>query len=130
MIEQNLNDINVGEKVLVGDSYLREEDLVYTRIMTVKKITPTGQFRLEETDTKFDSDGYEICSNRGARYNWGRKYDRIYKLTEELKEKRNKQIVEKKTIREAVELMNKCKPNYETALKIIDLLDGKEQIDE
>lgn len=120
-VEKRLNEIKAGDYVLIGDSYLNDDNLIHTKVCVVEKVTPTGIIRIKDDNTKYNKYGEESCSDKYARYNIGRKWKNIYKLTEELNEKRNEQIREYKLIKQAQEIIKNLNMDKEKAEKIIEL---------
>lgn len=125
-VKRNLEDIKVGDLVLIGGVGLSKDNLLKARIETVSKITPSGQFRLKDDSMKFDKAGVEIIPNKSERYNIGYSYSYIYKLTQELYDLRNKQFEEYKIIKKAKGIMKNLSLDYDNALKIIQMFDAEE----
>lgn len=107
---ESLN-VNVGDKLILhGNSEI---------IVTVTKITPTGRIRIDKSDSQFDKFGWEM---RGSDI-WRAR--RFLSLPTENDFKR---IRETKAKNRALSLMRETKQSsltYEQALKIIEILDVK-----
>lgn len=104
---------NVGDKVAVY--YNRYDNPVIDEIV---RITPTGRIKLKKASVQYDKNGWEM----GCRDSFHRSH--IVPLTPELKQ----DIVEQTTISRAVSLCHWVKEkdlDYETAKKLIELLDKK-----
>lgn len=103
--------VKVGDKVLYHHWYITTTEA----IATVTKVTPTGRIKIDFCDTQFDKYGNQI----GGRNSYGS--SRISIPTE----KDYKRIRENKAISKAESLMKNVKLTYEQAVRIIEILEGK-----
>ena len=114
-----MNELNVkvGDKLLYsyGYSYSTTE-----RIVEVTKVTPTGRMRVTTSDSQYDKYGHEM----GNHDVWCCK-SRLSIPTEEDIER----IIQNNTITKALNIVSKLHRDnleYEKALKIIELFEGKD----
>ena len=114
-----MNELNVkvGDKLLYsyGCSYNKVE-----RIVEVTKVTPTGRIRVTTSDSQYDKYGYEM----GNKYRWNYLSSLSIPTEEDIE-----RITKNNTIAKALNIVSKLNKNnleYENALKIIELFDGKD----
>lgn len=107
----------VGDKVAVYYHGFGDE----IKIDEVVRVTPTGRVRLKKVDRQYDKTGTEL----GNRNVFSRSH--IVPLTPELEQ----EIIQIKTVEKAVVLCHSVRNkgiDYETAKKLIELLDKKGEV--
>lgn len=110
-------NVKVGDKLLYsyGCAYNKTE-----RVVEVTKVTPTGRIRVTTSDSQYDKYGYEM----GNRDSWSYTSNLSIPTEEDIK-----RITQNNAIAKALYIVGKLhKDNleYEKALKIIELFDGKD----
>lgn len=106
----------VGDKVVVYYGYIATPV-----IDEIVRITPTGRIKLKMASAQYNKRGYEM----GCRDSFYRSY--IVSLTPELEQ----EVIQGKTIEKAAYLCRvttKKDIDYETAKKLIELLDKKGEV--
>lgn len=114
-----MNELNakVGDKLLYSYGYPCNRT---ERIVEVIKVTPTGRIRVTTSDSQYDKYGHEM----GNSDMWSCKSNLSIPTEEDIK-----RITQNNIIVKALNIVNKLhKDNleYEKALKIIELFDGKD----
>ena len=115
-----MNELNVkvGDKLLYSYGYSYN---ITERIVEVTKVTPTGRIRVTTSDSQYDKYGHEI-----GNHNILNCKSKLSILTEE----DIKRIVQNNTITKALNIVSKLHRDnlqYEKALKIIELFEGKDR---
>ena len=110
-------NVKVGDKLLYsyGYSYNRIE-----RIVEVTKVTPTGRIRVTTSDSQYDKYGHEM----GNHDVWSYKSSLSIPTEEDIN-----RIIKNNTISKALNIVSELHKNnleYEKALKIIELFEGKD----
>ena len=110
-------NVKVGDKLLYSYGYPCNRT---ERIVEVTKVTPTGRIRVTTSDSQYDKYGHEM----GNSDMWSCKSSLSIPTEEDIK-----RIAQNNTIAKALNIVSKLhKDNleYEKALKIIELFDGKD----
>lgn len=110
-------NVKVGDKLLYSYGYPCNRT---ERIVEVTKVTPTGRIRVTTSDSQYDKYGREM----GNSDMWSCKSNLSIPTEEDIK-----RITQNNAIVKALNIVSKLhKDNleYEKALKIIELFDGKD----
>lgn len=114
-----MNELNVkvGDKLLYSYGYSYN---ITERIVEVTKVTPTGRIRVTTSDRQYDKYGREMGNNDMCSCK-----SKLSIPTEEY----IKRIAQNNTIAKALNIVSKLHRDnleYEKALKIIELFEGKD----
>lgn len=111
-MNEELN-VKVGDKVLYHFSHYSTN---VEKIVNVIRVTTTGRIRIDYCDTQFNKYGNQM----------GHEAFSGFACLSIPNEEDYKRIKEHSIIQKALSLMKNTKPSYEQAVKIVDILEGKD----